>query len=321
MNPESLVRSHRRRPCRGARRAAASGFTLLELLVVLVILVLVAQTAVLSVDAMVDAERRDSTVVSLDAARAAIVGRDHVVDPSGRVWIEGFVNDVGRLPKPSEAGALPELFSKPAGMPSFKEQPVAGTAIPGAKPARMFCGWRGPYLKLGVGADDWVDGWARAFDARLEVDPAVLTIRSAGADGEFDGATPGEGANRDLELRIDENDIHGEFVVDWTRPEDPADPAEIRLEIWHPKNGSPVAAVTDWRSAATAPARVYTGADEIPIGHRTLVALVRPDSESPPSRIVRLPITISAQGLVGGDLLLDLGWPDGPAPQDDPEGP
>lgn len=182
-------------PCRHDR-----GLTLIELLVVVVILATLAQTALVTADRLVDEERFERTTDALENAEIAILGRRNVVDPSGRLWAEGHVADVGRLPivrsiTPGEA--LQDLWIRETNVTPFGLQNATGDPA-----VSLPCGWRGPYLQLGIGKSAWFDGWGAAFIAKDEsgdvaqVGEPVAGIRSRGADLE-DG---GDGYAEDLEV-------------------------------------------------------------------------------------------------------------------------
>jgi prepilin-type N-terminal cleavage/methylation domain-containing protein len=292
-----------------AARFRWRGFTLLEMLVVLVILALVAQTAIVAVDGLVDGERRAASVRALENAEQAIVGRRGVLDPSGRAWIEGFVADVGRLPRPSSAGELDELWIAPGSVEHYAAQPVSGSELPGG--GTLTCGWRGPYLRLPLGDTTFTDGWARpfvlSFDAAASPAPR-LSITSLGADGVADGVPVGGesiGYAADLELDLVAANYCGVFTVDWS-PKLAGD--EILVEIWRPVDGAATAKSSGW-IAATSGAIAYTLADQIAIGHHVLVVATRVTGSTALKKIVKRPITVVALGIAGGDPLIDLESP------------
>ena len=172
------------------RTNGVAGFTLLELLVVLVILTVIARTAVVALDGAASEEWRSSTIRGLEAAETAILGRPDLKQPGDLPWVEGFVADVGRLPRVdgddvARGDSFAELWKLGALNPYSLQ-----TAL-GDPQVRMPVGWRGPYLRLGVGKTAWFDGFGRAFeplDANGEVAPdgdPIYGVRSgaeAGAD-------------------------------------------------------------------------------------------------------------------------------------------
>lgn len=151
------------------RQDARAGFTLAEMLVVLVILALLAIAAVQSLSPVADQARFDVTTRTLNQLQAAFIGDQGLRQPDGTPLITGFVADVGRLPilqgTASETQLLELWDTNPttnALADTFKfgnrhgPAPYDGIYLP--------CGWRGPYLRFGVGTTaELFDGWKNSF--------------------------------------------------------------------------------------------------------------------------------------------------------------
>ena len=161
-----------------------SGLTLLELLVVLVILAIVATVAVQSLQPQVDQQRFESASRLLTEIKTATLGPSQKYQTDGTPLISGFVADLGRGPLVASASldgdetqvlselwdAQTELGAKfPYQFRAGPNQPVDYSTI------RLPCGWRGPYLQLGIGLNSILDPWGR---------PPELV---AGAGGELAG--------------------------------------------------------------------------------------------------------------------------------------
>lgn len=160
------------------RKPRCEGLTLLELLVVLAIIAVIAGVALRSVSGTFDQSRYEANIAQLDAIEAAIL------EPSG------FLHDIGRLPEAQGTEPrtqLSELWSQGT-LASFT---IA--AAPGDPDVQMGVGWRGPYLRLGLGRNDLRDAFGRDFDlftsggSLLGTGTEVGILRTLGADGQIDG--------------------------------------------------------------------------------------------------------------------------------------
>lgn len=182
---------------------ARRGLTLIEMLVVLAILVALAGIAITATEGLIEQSRYDATQRTLSGVEDAILGPPGQRLPDGTPWISGFVADVGRLPRVSgtdPATALQEFWLPPAGVPAFSIATPAGdpeVRVPG--------GWRGPYLRIPIGASKLLDGWGKVFEFRkadgtVAADPGDATeiVSSLGADG----AAGGTGYDEDLSVVI-----------------------------------------------------------------------------------------------------------------------
>lgn len=169
------------------RCRASRGLTLVELVVVLVILAALAATAISSTEGLVEESRREESERELANVEDALLGAFDQQGPAARPTIAGFVSDVGRLPKaPVDLAAprLSELWLPPAGVAPFAIQSPTGDPE-----LRLPGGWRGPYLRLGVGATELRDGWARTYvveradGTAAQPGEELAAVRSFGADG------------------------------------------------------------------------------------------------------------------------------------------
>lgn len=168
--------------------------TLIELLVVLVVLTILATIAIRATDGVFSQSRYEATVRTLRQIDLAIVGDRNLRQDDGTPIISGFLADVGRLPIPPAGELLSgqnlaELWDDTlwTAYPYQIRSPQNHPSI------RLACGWRGPYLKPGLGTSGGViDGWGRAFvliDAPQEEEPFDLRIVSTGADGSIETST------------------------------------------------------------------------------------------------------------------------------------
>lgn len=256
----------------GASRRIERGLTLIELLVVVVILATIAQTALVTADRLVDEERFTRTTYALESAEVAILGRRNALDPSGRLWAEGFVADVGRLPivrDPGDGAALDELWAGHSSLTPFALQ-----TAPGDPAVRLPCGWRGPYLQLGIGKSAWFDGWGKAFLARDEagdvaqVGTAIARIASLGADGE----PGGDGYAEDLELEFGSGSTSRHLGVIPVRVvPDPNIGGQIVVRVFGPQNGKLVT-LEQQVLAIGATASVSTTFSAVSVGPRVVRA-------------------------------------------------
>jgi len=205
------------------RGHAENGLTLIELLVVVFLLGLLAQAAVLASAGALEEAQQQTTQQTLAQLEIALLGQPQRLDSLGRPNFGGFVADVGGLPvhrgapasaTPEEAAAvaLRELWMQPGADPATPDQDglrsVAGFALQTTvldADVRLACGWRGPYLRLGVGVAALRDGWGNAylpFD-RTGVASAlggeIAAVLSYGADAQ----AAGTGYAADLSLLLD----------------------------------------------------------------------------------------------------------------------
>jgi len=173
----------------------AAGLTLVEMLLVLLILAALAGVALQSTDQLVDQSRFEATQSTLDQIESAVIGPATQRDTDGSPLITGFVADVGRLPTAvgtDPATQLRQLWQNIEGLPVW-----GLVSPPGDAQVRLGAGWRGPYIRLGVGAQTLTDGWGQPMQLLLaddltELDDGdpVFIIRSLGSDN-----LPGDGGD------------------------------------------------------------------------------------------------------------------------------
>jgi prepilin-type N-terminal cleavage/methylation domain-containing protein len=158
------------------------GMTLVELLVVLAILALLTTVAITSTDVLMSQGRYDATTRTLTNIQEAVLGAQNAHQPDGTLVVTGFVADMGRLPACASTDpslGLAELWSPPSGvLGSFGLQPTIDPAV------CVPCGWRGPYLRLPVGASRLCDGWGNPFILSTSGSAPVITaVASTGTSG------------------------------------------------------------------------------------------------------------------------------------------
>ncbi|MEM6363592.1 MAG: prepilin-type N-terminal cleavage/methylation domain-containing protein [Planctomycetota bacterium] len=166
-------------------RFVKPGLTLIELVVVLSILAALTGVAVRSLEPIADQTRYEATRKTLDHVRDAIITLPAVRRGDGSLAMQGFVSDMGRLPR-----TLDELLVKPineadptknifefAANTDFGVQAVAGLT------EGLPCGWRGPYLQTTSITTGWGTGFIQNTSnpdpqdtARLVLD-AIHTIQ------------------------------------------------------------------------------------------------------------------------------------------------
>lgn len=255
-----------------------AAFTLLELVVVLAILAIVTALAVRSLDKVEDQRRSEAAQRGLEELEAAVLGSPDDRATDGSRTVSGFVADLGRLPKTVaetvavgsasvDALTLRELWANPQpAVPYGLREASVANGVPAAAAdaqVRVPGGWRGPYLRLPLGASTLLDGWgnavispqsgatpaARLLDAAAAplnaAGQTIRSIRHLGADGVEGGA----GYDEDLPLAftddkftatlagsvevLDGNDpatiAPGDTIVVRAFGPDPADAAKIKV--------------------------------------------------------------------------------------------
>jgi prepilin-type N-terminal cleavage/methylation domain-containing protein len=155
---------------RTADKKCRPGLTLLELMVVLVILAAMTTIAVQSVNGLADQARYDATQKTLQNTQDACLGSINSQGPDGGQIFTGFVADLGRLPQVVlenrannvQVLTLQELWnplSPVAQSFPFAIRTPKGTDADAA--ISLPCGWRGPYLRMPLGAGTLLDGWGQ----------------------------------------------------------------------------------------------------------------------------------------------------------------
>ncbi|MEC9091678.1 MAG: prepilin-type N-terminal cleavage/methylation domain-containing protein [Planctomycetota bacterium] len=149
--------------------APKPGLTLVELVVVLVILAILATVAVSTVAPRVDQQRFESTQRLIQNVERAIYQRE--TNSDGSSFDSGFLVDLGGLPTAYDEGdgslSLRQLMEN-TGFEPFSIRPadsitnLKDSDDDDVKPDSQVLigtGWRGPYLKLPVGANSLFDAW------------------------------------------------------------------------------------------------------------------------------------------------------------------
>ncbi|HMP78334.1 MAG TPA: hypothetical protein PKD54_02670, partial [Pirellulaceae bacterium] len=141
--------------------------------------------------------------------------------------------DVGRLPHSSsrrdgtspDTATLIELWDRqgklamefPYRFRSGPSQPVDYSSV------RLPCGWRGPYLTLGVGQESIVDPWGRPFDCWEDTSGAVTEVRTRPLPGSVDIQT--------LEVDLTVGLVTVSGVLSWREQ---APPTEMKVVLLTP---------------------------------------------------------------------------------------
>lgn len=210
------------------RTHARRGFTLIELVVVLAVLALVTHLAVRELSHLRDSRLGQAADRQLEEIRDAVWCERAGAEPSG------FLADMGRLPRAvattngtdALSASLRELWACPAGVGAYAlraatpENLVGPTNDLADAEIRVGCGWRGPYVRLPLGAERLVDAWGNrlenhddaGYDRLLDAAGAAVAaggdvwrVRHLGADGRLDAdapadAAPALAARRDAEV-------------------------------------------------------------------------------------------------------------------------
>lgn len=161
-------------------------FTLIELLLVLTLFAIASTIAMNTMMGVIEASYVDVTVQNLKAIEQAVLGRSDSLEP------EGYVAEMGLPPT-----QLEHLWKNP----DVLERPFGKKIAPDGSGVELYCGWRGPYLKLPIGHNQLLDGWGNAFDlldqegVPLSRGAPIEIIRSLGADRQAGGA---EGFDHDI---------------------------------------------------------------------------------------------------------------------------
>lgn len=155
-----------------------SAFTLLEMAIVLVILAVLTHLAVVRLDqgTLKPAQAR-RLLTDIDRA---IQGDPNGVDAEGHPVPNGFLADMGRLPR-----SLSELWQCPEGARSYgAHQSVDDPSV------WVAGGWRGPYLKPRREGERLLDPWGNEIQA-LPLEDGGIVLLSLGSDGSpnWDGVT------------------------------------------------------------------------------------------------------------------------------------
>ena len=159
------------------------GLTLLELVVALGVLAALTTIALQSLEPIQDQTRYETTQRLLEDIRHATSGAAVAWSNNGTPLVTGYIADTGSLPT-----SLGDLVSKPAGLGAYAQQ-TFDSDRDATDDVAISSGWNGPYLHLGVGQQDVVDGWGRAL--LVDPDGGTFDFRSQGSDGDSVGAETG----------------------------------------------------------------------------------------------------------------------------------
>ena len=153
-------------------RRRESGFTLLELVVVIAVMAVLSTVALRSMTGVASQSRFEATQRTLEQIHDAILGFANDRQPDGTLISSGFIADVGRPPR-----SLDELINQPVDLSSFDVG-----RVPADTDIFVSGGWRGPYIRLPVGATNLCDGWATSLIETRNADGYIETVSSYGAD-------------------------------------------------------------------------------------------------------------------------------------------
>jgi type II secretory pathway pseudopilin PulG len=185
---------------RGPKRNA---LTLLELVVVLGILALLAGVAVHSLDPIANQSRYESSQSMINGIRSAIMGDPNAKNANGQKIISGYIADTAELP-----ATLSDLLQKPSGIIAYGTDSFDSDRDL-TNDVTLSRGWNGPYLQLGAGRTNILDGWGHALT--LHNNSGSLTITSLGSDN--DSVAPEDGYQADISVEIPTNAYSGDVVL------------------------------------------------------------------------------------------------------------
>jgi prepilin-type N-terminal cleavage/methylation domain-containing protein len=153
------------------------GFTLLELVVVLAILAIVTALATREISYVQDQQRFEVSQRGLQEIQEAVLGSPDDRLPDGTLSGAGFVADMGRLPRTIASGTnftLAELWSNPGTLFDLRAAVVSNGVDVTEVDAQVLVpgGWRGPYIRLPLGADTLNDGWGNAYSSPIDPAPS-----------------------------------------------------------------------------------------------------------------------------------------------------
>ncbi len=209
------------------------GLTLLELVAVLVILAIVATVAVNSLQPRVEQIRWEQAQQLLEEVRQSSLGTPRAKHDDGSPLVTGFVADIGRLPMPaivqdpelSKPITLRELWDATSPLAiDFPFRFRAGPKEPiDFSSVRLPCGWRGPYLTLGVGQKTLLDPWARPLSVHMDASGVITNVGLQSLPGSLDDEPPS------VEMTTGLVTVSG--VISWR---DQASPTDVTVALLAP---------------------------------------------------------------------------------------
>jgi prepilin-type N-terminal cleavage/methylation domain-containing protein len=179
---------------RCAKPVLRQALTLLELVVVLGILAVLSTVAVRSLEPIADQARYELTQTVLNDLRLATLGTANSTS--------GFLNDTGTLPSDAE-----DLLVRPASLIAHSVQSFDSDRD-SVNDVTLSSGWNGPYLQLGVGLSEVLDGWGAT--PTLVASSGDLEILSLGSDG--DSLSPEDGYRADLTATVQTREYLGDVI-------------------------------------------------------------------------------------------------------------
>lgn len=182
--------------------APPRGLTLLELVVVLGILAILSTAAVRSLEPLAAQSRYEATQRVLNDLRVASASDSSSQNIGGARVIGGYIADTGTLPTSTD-----DLLSCPAGISNHAIQ-TFDSDRDATDDVTLSSGWKGPYLQLGAGQTDIVDGWGRA--PIFSTSGTTVDIASLGSDG--DSIAPEDEYRADLTVSVPLRDYAGDIV-------------------------------------------------------------------------------------------------------------
>lgn len=304
------------------RRIPSKALTLVELVVVLLILVVLTSVAIQSTEGVISQGRFDANQRTLQGIENAVLGDSTLRQPEGTPILNGFVADVGRLPR-----SLTELVLKPNDVLDYEFRNGSDNDVDMANvddDVELGTGWRGPYLRLPFGSFDEQtttvdikDGFGRSFiPVPQNVVPSadevttgnnftvISALRSFGADGiENNAQDPEESPfDRDVSLNFvsgENNRHHGDITgsisfVD-SSGQTVAAPPNVSIRLFQP-DGTGRIKVRRFPAPGTTPAFMPSSDfsfrfEEVPLGIRVLRVHSGSDTIGVPQNVLVLPNT------------------------------
>ncbi len=185
-----------------AKKCHRTALTLLELVVVLGILAVLSTVAVRSLEPIADQARYELTQTVLKDLRYAVIGESKRTSSSDSAIYSSFITDTGVLPADIDA-----LFVKPIALSSQAIQSFDSDRD-SVNDVTLASGWNGPYLHLGPGVSEVVDGWGR--EPTFIDSSGDLDIVSFGSDD--DSIAAEDGYRADLSVSVLTRDYTGDIV-------------------------------------------------------------------------------------------------------------